>query len=505
MEFSFSKFCTIGASGYEVLHRYIDARAAQGVVCEFPACKMPEGCMPEQTALGFLRQGKNYLLYWRPAVAYRGKNPALSALFTRSIWRFASFDAMTDRLYSLRKEFESSSSSGPKLLRAEGIQPETHIFSQKIQKKELPSSNLKSDKLKSDWPALYLRLASELGQRVLGQERAVEATAFRLYGHVGKRNPARPLSLIFHGPTGVGKSELGKSLVPVLERCTGRRYQFVWTELNTYTQPHSVHRLTGAPPGYVGYEDQPVLEAVRREPYSVFMFDELEKAHPEVLKIFLSILDEGRCTLSRADQQGNRELDFRRCIFIFTTNANLNASGIRRLGFSSEQNQSENQNQNLSRISQIKKAASPMELARQLFQETEEARQAMVSQGVLREIAGRFSGIIGFQELDADARMAITRKQIIALGQEYGLRILEVAPETIRTLSPGSDAFSTRSATAVLEGLLTPLFLTQASSSETRAFRLTGVPGALQLLPAYPTSSKAPNSSCTVFDSMFNR
>ncbi len=145
--------------------------------------------------------------------------------------------------------------------------------------------------------------------------------------------------------------------------------------------------MTGAPPGYVGYEDQPILEAVRRNPRTVFMFDELEKAHPEVLKVFMSILDEGRCTAHRADEAGERELDFRRCVFVFTTNADLSPSGARPLGFSCR-GEAVSQGE--------KKSATPAELAERLFQENEEARQAMVRQGVLREIAGRFSALIGF-------------------------------------------------------------------------------------------------------------
>jgi len=307
----------------------------------------------------------------------------------------------------------------------------------------------------------------------------VEAAAFRLYSHMGKREPARPLSLIFHGPTGVGKSELGKALAPALERCCGRHYQFVWTELNTFTQPHSVHRLTGAPPGYVGYEDQPILEAVRRDPQTVFMFDELEKAHPEVLKVFMSILDEGRCAARKADAQGGRELDFRRCIFVFTTNADLTAAGGRPLGFSEDRPISRNAS------IELDAPATPAELAERLFRENEEARRAMVRLGVLQEIASRFSGIIGFHRLDQSSRRGVTVKQIISLGREYGLDIVQVDPETAQALTP-RDALSVRSSVCVLESLLAPLF--SAASGQT-GYRLSGLPGSLQLFPAHSQSS----------------
>lgn len=450
MSVTFSQFCAGGAEFREALRRCVDGLGDQGRSCEFPDCQMPEGCVPRQALLGFLKREQGYLLYWRPAVAYRGQSPVLSALFARSVWRFDSFEAMTGRLLSLRREVSEA----------------------------VPAAE--PAPVSAVWPPLYQRLLEELRRHVCGQDRAVEAAAFRLYTHAGKRNPARPLSLIFYGPTGVGKSELGKALAPALERCCGRRWQFVWTELNTFTQPHSVYRLTGAPPGYVGYEDQPIFEAVRQSPWTVFMFDELEKAHPEVLKVFMSILDEGRCTARKAGEDGSRELDFRRCVFVFTTNADLTAAGSRPLGFSQDRPAPQ------TAMESAGEPASPAELADRLFRENEEARRSLVRLGVLQEIAGRFSGIIGFHKLDGEARRAVTVKQIMALGREYGLDIVQVAPDTVRALTPEEDSLSVRSSVCVLESLLTPLLT--AASGQTGC-RLEGLPGSLRLLPAYSHSS----------------
>ncbi len=467
MDVTFSQFCRSSPAGFDALRRCIDAWDRLGKSYEFPNCQMPAGCVPQQAVLGFSRRGDGYLLYWRPAVTYHGRSVTLSCLFSRSVWTFSGYDALAQRLASLRQDLEPSPG---KLLRASPSSGDAPPKRSLFHRREDPSV----------WPPLYLQLADALGKTVLGQPHAVEAAAYRLYAHVGKQDPARPLSLIFHGPTGVGKSELGKAIVPALEQCCGKHYQFVWTDLNTFTQPHSVHRLTGAPPGYVGYEDTPIFESVRRSPYTVFMFDELEKAHPEVLKVFMSILDEGRCTAHRAGDDGGRELDFRRCILVFTTNAPLSASASRRLGFSSSPQAEE-------APPPPAQASTPAELAAQLFQENEEARRAMIRLGVLQEIAGRFSGLIGFRALDQDARIAITAKQITALGREYGLR-LQADPDTVQALAPGETAVSIRSAAAVLEGILTPLLLQAAASGRT-SFRLSGQPGALRLTPAYCSAS----------------
>ena len=413
----------------------MDACARLGRSYEFAACRLPDCCRPREAQLGFWRHGDNYLLYFRPSVAYDGPDPRLRDFFGRgAVQRYACFDALVDCLHSLD-----------------------------------------SDALRPGEGQLCRRLRRELGARVLGQDQAVEAAAFKLWSHISKREPLRPLSLIFYGPTGVGKSELGKAVAPALNRCLGlERYRLVWTELNTFTQPHSVYRLTGAPPGYVGYDDAPVLEAVRRCPHTVFMFDELDKAHPEVLKVFMSILDEGRCTARREDPQGERELDFRRCVFLFTTNTDLSGRE-RRLGFAPPAQGSE------PAPSAPPPPPSPAGLAHRLYRSDETARLALARSGVLREIAGRFSGLIGFRPLDRDARERITAKQIAALGREYGLDVARVDPAIARSLTPGR-AISPRSAVPVLEGALTPVFLAHAALAG-RALGLEGTPDRPYLRP----------------------
>ena len=412
------------------LKQRVDACAQLGSSYEFEVCRMPDFCHPREVRLGFWRHGDDYLLYFQPAVAYNGPDKRLRNFFGRGpVQRYASFDILASCLHGLKGE-----ASVPR-----------------------PDAGL------------YPLLRRELEARVLGQAEAVRAAAFKLHCHICKREPLRPLSLIFYGPTGVGKSELGKAIAPVLNRCLGEdRYHPVWTELNTFTQAHSVYRLTGAPPGYVGYEDSPVLEAVRRHPYTVFMFDELDKAHPEVLKVLMSVLDEGRCAARREDAQGNRELDFRRCIFLFTTNADLSNGFRPGLGFAPPQKRQEST------------SPAPNSFAQQLYLADETARQAMVRSGVLREIAGRFNGLIGFRPLDREARAAVTVKQIAALGREYGLNIVEVDPGFAQAITPW-DALSPRSNVPMLEGLLTSVFLSVFPGQA--AWRLAGTPDQPALVP----------------------
>lgn len=160
-----------------------------------------------------------------------------------------------------------------------------------------------------------LRLADQLHERVVGQDEAVKAVADAvLRARAGLSDPDRPTgSFIFLGPTGVGKTELSKALAQAL---FDTEDNMVRLDMSEYMEKHSVSRLIGAPPGYIGYDEGGQLtEAVRRKPYSVILFDEIEKAHPDVFNTLLQLLDDGRLT----DSQG-RTVDFRNCIVIMTSN-----------------------------------------------------------------------------------------------------------------------------------------------------------------------------------------
>lgn len=160
-----------------------------------------------------------------------------------------------------------------------------------------------------------LRLEDELKSRVIGQDEAVEAVSNAvLRARAGMKDPQKPIgSFIFLGPTGVGKTELAKTLCKNL---FDSEENIIRIDMSEYMEKYSVSRLIGAPPGYVGYEEGGQLtEAVRRKPYSVILFDEIEKAHDDVFNIFLQILDDGRLT----DNKG-KTVDFKNCIIIMTSN-----------------------------------------------------------------------------------------------------------------------------------------------------------------------------------------
>ena len=186
--------------------------------------------------------------------------------------------------------------------------------------------------------ARLTRLEKTLHKRVVGQEEAVSAVARAVRrGRVGLKDPHRPIgSFLFLGPTGVGKTEITKALA---EAVFGDEQAMIRVDMSEYMEKHSVSKMIGSPPGYVGYEEGGQLsEKVRRKPYSVILFDEIEKAHPDVFNVLLQVLDDGQIT----DAQGRR-VDFKNTIIIMTSNAGAQSIiAPKKLGFAAGEDEKKN-------------------------------------------------------------------------------------------------------------------------------------------------------------------
>ncbi len=193
-------------------------------------------------------------------------------------------------------------------------------------------------KLTEGEAARLKKLEAALHKRVIGQEEAVSAVAKAVRrGRVGLKDPKRPIgSFLFLGPTGVGKTEISKALA---EAVFGQEQAMIRVDMSEYMEKHSVSKMIGSPPGYVGHEDGGQLsEKVRRNPYAVILFDEIEKAHPDVFNILLQVLDDGHIT----DSQG-RKVDFKNTIIIMTSNAGAQAIvEPKKLGFASGNDEKQN-------------------------------------------------------------------------------------------------------------------------------------------------------------------
>jgi len=237
-----------------------------------------------------------------------------------------------------------------------------------------------------------LHLEDILHRRVVGQDEAVRLVSEAiLRSRAGIADPRKPIgSFLFLGPTGVGKTELAKTLAEAL---FDSEKNLVRIDMSEYMEKFSVSRLIGAPPGYVGYEEGGQLtEAVRRKPYSVILFDEVEKAHPDVFNILLQVLDDGRIT----DSQG-RTVDFKNTVIILTSNVGaVSTSGSRALGFGSG------------------------DTAKNEKQETEARVMAALKQTFRPEFLNRIDDIILFSKLTSEEIADIAKIMLREVGKRIG-------------------------------------------------------------------------------------
>ena len=261
-------------------------------------------------------------------------------------------------------------------------------------------------RLTEDESMRLLKLEEKLHQRVVGQDEAVNAVAKAIRrSRVGLKDPKRPIgSFLFLGPTGVGKTELCKTLA---EAMFGDENAMIRIDMSEYMERHTVSRLVGSPPGYVGHDEGGQLtEKVRRKPYSVVLFDEIEKAHEDVWNILLQILDDGRIT----DSQG-RTVDFKNTVIVMTSNIGakaLTAAGGK-LGFSADE-------------------THPDDAAEKAFQQAKETVLAELRQTFRPEFLNRIDDIIVFH--------ALTEKDI----EEVARRMLKTVADRMEAMGIHLDA-----------------------------------------------------------------
>ncbi len=284
-------------------------------------------------------------------------------------------------------------------------------------------------RLTEDEGQRLLQLEDTLHARVIGQDEAVNAVARAIRrGRVGLRDPKRPIgSFIFLGPTGVGKTELCKTLAEALFGDENAMLRF---DMSEYMEKHSVARMIGSPPGYVGYDEGGQLtEKVRRKPYSVVLFDEIEKAHPDVFNILLQILEDGQLT----DGQG-RKVDFKNTVLIMTSNIGaqkITGKGRKTLGFGGDDQPTGEQSfEDIKKevLSDLKEAFRP-ELINRIdeiivFNRLTEEEIGKIADGMLRQVASRMDEM----ELTMDWTSA-ARAHLVKAGFDpiYGARPLRRA------------------------------------------------------------------------------
>lgn len=278
-------------------------------------------------------------------------------------------------------------------------------------------------KLEEEESERLRKLELILHERVIGQEEAVSAVAKAIRrGRVGLKDPKRPIgSFLFLGPTGVGKTELSKALA---EAMFGKEDAMIRVDMSEYMEKHSVSKLIGSPPGYVGYDEGGQLsEKIRRNPYSVLLFDEIEKAHPDIFNILLQVLDDGHIT----DSQG-RKIDFKNTVIIMTSNAGAaNIVTPKKLGFSvGDTHEADYQKMKASVMDEVKHLFKPEFLNRIdetiVFHPLTKENVRDIADIMLKTICGRIKEQLGVETVVSEA----VRNHLAEKGfdENYGARPL---------------------------------------------------------------------------------
>ena len=305
-------------------------------------------------------------------------------------------------------------------------------------------TGIPAKKITEDENTRLRHLEESLHQRVIGQNEAVEAVSKAIRrGRVGLKDPNRPIgSFLFLGPTGVGKTELSKALA---ESLFGDESSMIRIDMSEYMEPHSVSKLIGSPPGYVGFEEGGQLtEKIRRKPYSVILFDEIEKAHPDVMNMLLQILDDGRLT----DSNG-RTVNFKNTVIIMTSNIGARfITDKKLLGFSKEGENSDEQkeHENIKKevMAELKREFRPEFINRIdeiiVFHKLNEKEISQIIAIMLNEVKTRMKAQKYEIEFDLSVKDLIAKKGI---DKAFGARPLK---RTIQSL------VEDRLAEAILDG-----------------------------------------------------
>ena len=328
-------------------------------------------------------------------------------------------NAKKKELEDAKKEWETKSSKNVSTLKEEDI---ANVISSWTGIPVAKVSQSENDKLKN--------LEENLHKRVIGQDEAVSAVAKAIKrSRMGLKDPNKPIgSFLFLGPTGVGKTELSKALA---ENLFGSEDALIRIDMSEYMEPHSVAKLIGSPPGYVGYDEAGQLtEKVRRKPYSVILFDEIEKAHPDVMNMLLQVLDDGRLT----DSQG-RTVNFKNTVIIMTSNVGAKLiTDKKTLGFIEEKENGEKEYQDIKKdvMAELKKEFKPEFLNRIdeiiVFHKLEDNQIRKIVDIMLNNVAKLLKEQGIKLTVDENAKDLVAKK---GTDKTYGARPLKRAIQTM--------------------------------------------------------------------------
>jgi hypothetical protein len=380
--------------------RVLEQRAGANCVV-FDNQEMPPGTTPVSLRIGFEidRQDGAVALLVDEGAVYSGENQEIGEWLSRGEKRFANFSELRDWLNRIIKPtFYVANPISHGRISSINVENLTDL-SQVAESVNIPQAiNINS-------PQLFEKLST----LIRGQDAALLRLCKKITQHLARRFPRRPVTIFALGPTGVGKTQTAECLPMVLRELDINHsdFHYLRLDMSEYQEKHRVSQLLGAPQGYLGYGDgSQLIDTLALHPRSIVLFDEIEKAHPDILKTLMNAMDAGRLS-SAATTSSGREIDCRSAIFFFTSNI------------------------------EVTEILAELE-TRQAFDNAlltdEVCRKHLKKAGIKPELVGRIGCFLVYQELSKKARTEIVALSIVRVASEYGLNITYIVPETLTAI-----------------------------------------------------------------------
>lgn len=449
----------------------LEARAT-GRCVRYRDQETPPGATPDWAHVGFeiVPRTKEAILYVQYGVAYSGNNQDLRSWFESGEKRFPSFQLLREWVQGpladvFDTEHNATLESCP--VTAAGHAP-SQITNMTVVNAAVQNMNRP---LYLDEAALHQRLRD----RVLGQDDALRALAAVIVRHCARPAPRRPAVIFAVGPSGVGKTRSAEVLPGAIrELANGNNgYQFLRLDMTEYQEAHRVSQLIGAPQGYVGHGDgSQLIDTLRANPHTIILFDEIEKAHPAILRVLMNAMDAGRLSTSARLPSG-RDIDCRRAVFLFTSNLDSK---------------------------EILDELGDRDAFGNRSVEDEVCRRRLKAAGVAPEIVGRIGRFLVYRPLSSQTRAEILALSIVEVAQEYGIKVAYIEPDIIVNLMEKlrSDDFGVRPERFLIDDVLGSAFAKAAAGGLVCPIRICGEhPYRCETHDRHPLKTPSPNQPFT--------
>ena len=409
----------------------------------------PTGCNPSHGDIGFALNPANdkVRILIQDDVQYSGQTESLQRWASDGTLEFDDVDALLQWLQNdvAPAMVVTASAGGGGTTQSAPQQPAP----------EITDTQQVTDRIESDTDALYIdeeRILEELKTSVMGQDGALHVLAPALSRHIARKEPRRPLTLFAVGPTGVGKTKTGLCVTTVLNELSedGAHYEFLRLDMCEYREAHRVSQLLGSPQGYVGYGDGAQLtDALARNQRTVVLFDEIEKAHPDILKVLMNAMDAGRLSTPSRGNGASHEVDCRKSIFFFSSNL---------------------QTESIDRSLAQRQAYDQAEVV------DEVCRAHLKTAGIPPELIGRIGHFLAFRPLNARSKAEIVAVEIRDAAREYGVELGQVDPDVVVDIIQASRAhsFGARTYDYQIHRLLGRVFAEAGKQRVTTPIRIKG-------------------------------